>query len=515
MEALLAKQTAEIKLHTEQQIDALRQWFEGYYYCTKTNETELQSQSSLIARRPLAHAHETGSATKLPACRSYDKQPDTAPEEGAQISGAGESEQVAEVAEVKSGMHHAHTKFFAHSVKYVVEGGLDLTMGVLVILNSLVIIVQSQALGQLADASLGLASGAGAREVVEVCDMLERVFVFLYVIELLIRIAVLRKAWLWDDRTGAVMKLSLFDAFIVCAGTVDVVVPWFTGGQGISNLTAMRLLRFVRLPRTFRIMRVFALFRHLRVLAMTFIASLGALFWSMFVLIVYMFIGSLILLHALHEFVVDEGNDLDTRLWVNSMYGSASKSMYTMFEVTNSGGWPGYSRPLIEKVSPWFAVFFCLYVTIVIFGTIRIITALFIKETLNTAANDSILALQENARLKDAYKHKLQVVFEEADVSGNGTITLQEFEEALENDTVCQYLSMLEVEVHEIQTLWGLLDDGDGEITISEFCQGIMRLKGQARTLDVISIMHDAHTIMAQCDEIKALLVKPVQTTIA
>jgi len=157
-------------------------------------------------------------------------------------------------------------------------------------------------------------------------------------------------------------------------------------------------------------------------------------------------------------------------------------------------------------VSIWYAWFFMSYVTLVIFAIIRIITAIFLKETLATAAGDAALAVQEKVRSKEKYVSSLEDIFLEADDDGNGVITRAEMDRAVSNPVVLHYLSILEIEVHEVEPLFDLLDDGDGQVTIKEFCQGIMRLKGQARSLDVISIMHDANIIMTQCREVKRSL---------
>jgi len=251
---------------------------------------------------------------------------------------------------------------------------------------------------------------------------------------------------------------------------------------------------------------VMTLFRPLRVLASTFIASMGALFWSMVLLMILKFIGGLLLAQSLHSYIMDTSQAYENRNWMNQYYGSAWKAVYSMFELTHSGGWPNYARPVVENVSMWYAFFFMGYVTLVIFAIIRIITAIFLKETLATAAGDAALAVQEKVRNKEQYVSRLQEIFFEADSDGNGVITKQEMDDACSNPVVLHYLSILEIEVHEVEPLFDLLDDGDGEVTIKEFCQGIMRLKGQARALDVISIMHDANMIMTQCREMKRSL---------
>ena len=53
---------------------------------------------------------------------------------------------------------------------------------------------------------------------------------------------------------------------------------------------------------------------------------------------------------------------MEIRFWVNRMYGTSAKAVYTLFEVTLSGCWPTYARPLIEEVSWLYAIFFILYV---------------------------------------------------------------------------------------------------------------------------------------------------------
>lgn len=385
-----------------------------------------------------------------------------------------------------------------------VNGPLDMIMGWVIILNAVALVVQSEWMGWKAELSLGLRETDDPHWLVGF-KIAEHIFMVLYIIELVLRLMVLRSRWLFT-RDCEIKYANLLDAFIVAISGVDLYVFEQMSDVNSPSLVLARLIRLARVTRTLRVIRVMKLFRQLRVLTTTFVASLGALFWSMVILAIFMFLGALALCQATHEFVIDVNNDLEMRLWVFQMYGSAGKAMYTMFEATNSGGWPNYARPLIEHVSPWFIPVFLVYVTIVIFGIIRIITAMFIKETLSVASSDASLAVQEKLRVKDLYRKKLEIVFAEADSSGDGVISRAELETALENKIVLDYLSILEIEIYEVEPLFDLLDDGDGAVTIQEFCQGVMRLKGQARALDVVSIMHDANIIMNQNRDMKLSL---------
>ena len=76
------------------------------------------------------------------------------------------------------------------------------------------------------------------------------------------------------------------------------------------------------------------IFRQLRLLVGTCIASIGALFWSMVLLMVLKVGFALIICQALQGYVLDDQQDLDTRLLVNKLCGDFGKAFYTMFEAT-------------------------------------------------------------------------------------------------------------------------------------------------------------------------------------
>merc|ERR1719382_253423 len=110
--------------------------------------------------------------------------------------------------------------------------------------------------------------------------------------------------------------------------------------------------------------------------------------------------------------------DDDTLQWMYMYYGTPRRSLWTFFELTFSGGWPNYARRLVEEVNSWFALFWAVYVFLVIFAMTRIVSALFLKDTLQAAADD----------VEKQTQRKLCNVFAAADTSGDGKITLDEFE---------------------------------------------------------------------------------------
>merc|ERR1719410_1961986 len=165
-----------------------------------------------------------------------------------------------------------------------------------------------------------------------------------------------------------------------------------------ANVSVIRLLRLVKIARAFKIVRTMSYFSSLRLLISSFVYSLSSLFWSMVVMFLLTFMCAVFLCQALHEFILDERKDIATRAWVNNLYGSGHKALYTAFEMTFSGCWPNYVRRVIEEVNPVYVIFFVLYITVVFFGVIRIISALFLKETLAQAARDTETMVYERQK---------------------------------------------------------------------------------------------------------------------
>merc|ERR1712093_887043 len=86
--------------------------------------------------------------------------------------------------------------------------------------------------------------------------------------------------------------------------------------------------------------------------------------------------------------------DLQDFIW--NHFGTWTNSMFTIFEITMApGGFIQYRR-LYEEVHILFGIFFVLYVCVVTFAVVRVITAMFLKNTLSASDEDE----QDTAREK-------------------------------------------------------------------------------------------------------------------
>lgn len=380
----------------------------------------------------------------------------------------------------------------------LVKGPLDGIMAVVIELNLSLMAAGTQDVGHQADVIL-LGGDPGPPSIpITTLDIMEWVFFFVYFAELCLRIFVLRSAWVYQATSG-IMYMNLFDAVLVIIHGADIMLLAGASGEQASSIRTFKLLRLVR---TARIIKTVAVFRELRLLVSSMLASLGTLFWSIVLLLVVKVGFALMISQALQDFVLDEGQDLDTRKLINSFYGSFLKALFTMFEVTYSGGWPSKFRPVVDFVNPWYSLLLLSYVTLVVFALLRIVTAIFLKETLANAANDAELQIDESKRTSQMYQSKLKDVFHTMDGDDSGSVSYQEFIEHLDHPIIKRYMALLDIHVHDVRNLFDILDDGDGKITVQEFCSGVMNVRGSARALDIMVLQRSSAKVLRTCQGI-------------
>jgi hypothetical protein len=297
------------------------------------------------------------------------------------------------------------------------------------------------------------------------------------------------------------------DSAIVLITTVEVLAL-----APLASVSSIRLLRLVKSARAFKIFRTMSYFSSLRLLISSFIRSLASLFWSLVVMFLLLLIFAIFLCQALHDFIVDERNDLATRIWVNRMYGSGHRAMYTAFEMTFSGCWPNYVRRVIEEVNHFYAIFFLLYIAVIFFGMIRVISALFLKETLAQASHDTEMMVLERQRRGQKLRRELEDLFDEADLAGNGSLALEEWDALLSHPKVVIFLRELGIEAEDAHMLFDLLHDGDGNLTKKDFVNGVSKLKGEARAQDLVPVAANCERLMVlatrtrnTCDRLAAI----------
>lgn len=162
-------------------------------------------------------------------------------------------------------------------------------------------------------------------------------------------------------------------------------------------------------------------------------------------------------------------------------------------------------RHLVEDVSEWYALWFIVYKVTVGFSIIKVITGVFMHETFKVASTDDDLMILQKQRIMEKHAKKMRGFFEAADSGGEGSLTMHEFREVLSDPRVKTWLSAMELDVADTDTVFKLLDSPDEgnselptEITCEELVHGVAKLKGPARSLDMAVLMREVAEMRAE-----------------
>jgi len=222
------------------------------------------------------------------------------------------------------------------------------------------------------------------------------------------------------------------------------------------------------------------------------IDSMVSLLWCFIVMfiIVYAF-AVLIMLNMIEFYGSDESEEptamaLAVKDEVKGMYGNIPTAMITLFKAISGGAdWQDLLSPL-EGLHWSFTGIFVCYIFFMYIGVLNVVIGAFVATTQDLAQRDKeALVKTERSRI-NTYTSHVKQFFQTADLNKDGRLTWEEFEKHLNCKEVQAYFNAMELDVTRAQILFELLDkDGSNQITVDEFLDGCIRLKGQARSIDL------------------------------
>jgi hypothetical protein len=237
----------------------------------------------------------------------------------------------------------------------------------------------------------------------------------------------------------------------------------------------------------------------LYVMVMAFIHALQ----SMFFLGTIMFFGMLIYAIFATMMIGRNSSFDDVRIGIDDdtvydRFGTVARSMYSLFELMTLEGFEMVARPLVEKQPATFLLIGS-FIMIFTYGLLNMVVATVVEKTLEQT--NAMKEYEEKKKMQEFAQelHSMKDSFTEMDASETGWINLNEFQHALNsNESLTKRLESMGVPVDDAKELFAILDfDGDGKLTITEFVDGIGKLKdGQWENL---AVRADVQTIKKDC----------------
>jgi hypothetical protein len=368
--------------------------------------------------------------------------------------------------------------------RFVMSENFEVVMGIVILMNTLLLIISLDLHGLQKGHSLGLHGESDWSSYEDTFRNLEYVFILVYIMELVLRISAHGKSFF--NSLG-----NAFDLFIVSCSCVDLFL-FDAMDVGVVNISVLRVFRIARMLRLLKFMKHSKHVAEFRVIVRTLVVALRGVAWSMGVLGVIIGTGGVLMTQLVGSYLLDESITLERRKWMYNSFGTISRSAHSMFICTFTGAWHTFSRPLIEEVggNGIFLVFWVIWVNVVNFMTMRVIGALFLKQTMSIAALDEEKTAMRNMKKKEMYASLLNDIFLSADETGDGAIGHAEFEKMMADPVVVENFAKLDLDVDEVTALYSVLSSDDGNADYNEFLHGALKMNSSARTIDSVQVMH-------------------------
>jgi len=317
-----------------------------------------------------------------------------------------------------------------------------------------------------------------------VFTVIDWLFGILFILEAALKIACLASqyfcnGWNWLD----LMCVLVF----VIDKLASSVVP--------MNSKVLRLLRLMRLLRLVRFLRSLESLDVLHIMITAIKGMSRILFWAVILLSMMLLTCALLLTQVLHASYFSEATfatlslpQLEQHRKMFEYFGSFTRCFLSMFELTLAN-WPPVTRLLVEEVSEWFSLLCLIHKLTIGFAVVGVINGVILQETFKTAQSDDLIMMRQKQRATKILQEKMLTLFESLDLSGDGELDFEEFESVADNPEVKTWLASMGVETDDLKTLFLLIDDDhNGVITADELARRMPRIRGEARSIDVMAI---------------------------
>eukprot|EP00746_Dinoflagellata_sp_MGD_P067347 gnl/MRDRNA2_/MRDRNA2_27797_c0_seq2.p1 gnl/MRDRNA2_/MRDRNA2_27797_c0~~gnl/MRDRNA2_/MRDRNA2_27797_c0_seq2.p1 ORF type:complete len:614 (+),score=110.13 gnl/MRDRNA2_/MRDRNA2_27797_c0_seq2:82-1923(+) len=334
----------------------------------------------------------------------------------------------------------------------------------------------------------------------EILTQMQTIFTIVFLVELLARISVSPYEW----ACGEGWSWNWFDLVVVVSSLLELIlqtaVDSESGESGTGgNLSLFRVLRILRIVRVVRFIRVFRFFRELRMMVSSIMGSFKSLLWAILLLFIILYIVGMYLTQIVTEYKTGPDSDPNLVHQLQQYYGTLFESMYYLFQTMTGGvSWGDMAKPLMGL--HWsYAIFMSFFTSFIMFAVLNIVTGVFVEGAIGKAQSEKDEKIRHIMEEETHNMQELEQVFNEIDADSSGHIDLEELETLLKDPRVKAYFKTIGLHVAEAHALFRLLDlDDSNTVSISEFIMGCARLKGEAKSIDLATLMYENKRMMVK-----------------
>lgn len=284
---------------------------------------------------------------------------------------------------------------------------------------------------------------------------------------------------------------NVFDFILVILQCIEEVATAASYNGQSSGI--LRTFRIFRTARSLRIIRLLQQLSALRLLVICILESFRSFAYVVLLVGTITYIASIFftsaVLATLVEFTGMEGKgqaSADLAQW----YGTLFRTFLSLVQGLTGGlDWNDLFEPLNKHVGPLTGLVFVLWTLFGILAIMNVVTGIFIEHAI--AQGD---AIKKAHRLERARK-----MFDQLDLDGSDSITLEELKECLSAPLVQKFFYGLGVQPKQAYQAFECFDaDGSGNVDLIEFLNGCNRLQSGAQFGDLMFVYTQLQSAASQ-----------------
>jgi len=284
--------------------------------------------------------------------------------------------------------------------------------------------------------------------------------------------------------------MNLLDFVLVALQVLEAWILVFFP-QSENNMRVFSIFRVLRMAKLIRLLRVIPSLHEVYLIMNGLMEATKTLGWVCVLLVLDLYIFAVLFTTQVgHNDSAFDPYFRDSKGWDHELYfGTVSKSMFSLFQILTLDSWAEDIARHVCAMMPGFQWVFILFITLTTFGLLSIVVGVIGENILQEASSNK----KEVAKKQDAERSRImdsiREVFALVDKDNSGNVSLLEVKRALQNPEVNSRLRMIDFPVGELEEIFMLLDtDRSGSISIQSFIKGCMRLKGDAKSKDLLEV---------------------------
>jgi hypothetical protein len=195
-----------------------------------------------------------------------------------------------------------------------------------------------------------------------------------------------------------------------------------------------------------------------------------------------MFIVGVFLLQSVTDHFIEQGTYADSdgdSVALRRHFSSLGQTVLSLWQSLSGGvDWSEVADPLISEVQPLLGIAFASFIAFALLALMNVVTGVFVQTALLTAEHeeenfltDQIIQLFHKCRSDDYW----------------GYINQEDLEQRLADPDMVNEWKNINVSADEAKYVFALLDvEESGEVQFEEFLSACLRLKGTAKSLDMM-----------------------------